>query len=262
LFVQIYSLKAEVRAMKIIFHEAFYQVYASDPAASAGRMEAIMEEVGPAVEVVQAIPATEKQIAAVHTRSHMEYVKSHRVYEVAALAAGGAVMAAEIGLTEPCFGMIRPPGHHASSDSAWGFCYFNNMAIALFHLKEQGKINTAYVLDIDLHFGDGNVNILGGKKWVTVHNVSAGERDAYLQEVRDEMDRCEAAVIGISAGFDNHEDDWGATLKTADYREIGRLVRGAAKRKKGGCFAILEGGYNHSVLGRNALALIEGLSQG
>jgi acetoin utilization deacetylase AcuC-like enzyme len=135
------------------------------------------------------------------------------------------------------------------------------MAIALIHLKEQGRIKTAYVLDIDLHFGDGNVNILEGKDWVTVHNVSEGKRDAYIQEVRDEMERCEADMIGISAGFDNHEDDWGGTLTTDDYREIGRLVRGCAARQNGGCFAILEGGYNHTVLGRNAMALIEGLSQ-
>jgi acetoin utilization deacetylase AcuC-like enzyme len=57
-----------------------------------------------------------------------------------------------------------------------------------------------------------------------------------------------------------HEDDWGGTLSTEDYRDIGRLVRGAANRHGGACFAILEGGYNHQVLGYNALALIQGLS--
>jgi acetoin utilization deacetylase AcuC-like enzyme len=247
--------------MKIVFHEAFYQVYAVDPAAAAGRMEAIMKVLEPAAEVVQAVPATGEQIAAVHTPSHIERVKGEGVYDVAALAAGGAIMAAETGLAEPCFGLIRPPGHHASSDSAWGFCYFNNMAIALTHLKEKGKIATAYVLDIDLHFGDGTVNVLGGKKDVMVYNISADTRDAYLQEVRNEMARCDADIIGISAGFDNHEEDWGATLKTVDYQEIGRLVKGAATRCKGGCFAILEGGYNHRVLGQNAMSLIEGLSE-
>jgi acetoin utilization deacetylase AcuC-like enzyme len=190
----------------------------------------------------------------------LDWVKAQGVYEIAALAAGGALMAAEIGLAEPSFAAIRPPGHHASSDSAWGFCYFNNMAIAVEHLKRQGMIDTAYVLDIDLHFGDGTVNILGSKKEVMVYNVSEGNRETYLQEVRQEMERCEANVIGISAGFDNHEDDWGGTLKTADYEAIGRLVRTAATRCKGGCFALLEGGYNHRVLGQNAMALIEGLS--
>ena len=140
--------------MKVVFHEAFYQVYAGDPAAAAGRMEAIMKVVEPAVETVQAVPATEKQIAAVHTRSHMERVKRQGVHEVAAIAAGGALQAAEIGMAEPCFGLIRPPGHHASSDSAWGFCYYNNMAVAVHHLKARRKIRAAYILDIDFHFGD------------------------------------------------------------------------------------------------------------
>jgi acetoin utilization deacetylase AcuC-like enzyme len=66
-------------------------------------------------------------------------------------------------------------------------------------------------------------------------------------------------VIGISAGFDNHKEDWGQVLSTDDYREIGRIVREASVQRKCGLFAILEGGYNHSVLGRNVMALIEGM---
>jgi acetoin utilization deacetylase AcuC-like enzyme len=127
-------------------------------------------------------------------------------------------------------------------------------------LKRTGKIHRAYVLDIDLHFGDGTVNILEDMKWVTVHNVTAHTRDVYMGEVADEMERCQADIIGISAGFDNHEEDWGGTLATDDYKEIGRMVRAAAERCRGGCFGILEGGYNHQVLGRNVLALIRGLS--
>ena len=133
------------------------------------------------------------------------------------------------------------------------------MAVALEHLKRTGKIKTAYVLDIDLHFGDGTVNILGGKDWVRVYNVDANDREAYMDEVKTEMDQCKVDLIAISAGFDNHERDWGGTLTTEDYREIGRMVLKAAKRSQGGCFGILEGGYNHSVLGHNAMALLEGL---
>ena len=245
--------------MKVIFHEKFYEVYAGDPAAAPGRMEAVVNVIRPFVDMIEPAAATEDQIAAVHTPSHIKRVKGQGIYEVASLAAGGAIMAAELGLNEPCFGLIRPPGHHASSDSAWGFCYFNNMAIAIEDLRNKGKIKTAYVLDIDLHFGDGTVNILGNKKYVAVHNVQAGNRESYVEEVRREMEVCEADIIGISAGFDNHEDDWGGTLKTEDYREIGRLVRRAATRRNAGCFAILEGGYNHQVLGYNVLALMEGL---
>ncbi len=248
--------------MKTVFHEDFYQVYSSDPASAPGRMEAVVEVIRPKAEFVTASPASEEDIARVHEALHIERVKRQGVFEIASLAAGGAIQAATLGLSEPCFGLIRPPGHHASAGSAWGFCYFNNMAVALECLKAQGRIKTAYVLDIDLHFGDGTVNLLKGRSYVTVHNVAAGHRDACLAEVKEEMDFCEADIIGISAGFDNHEDDWGGNLTTEDYREIGELVLEAAGKGGGGCFAILEGGYNHHVLGHNVMALMEGLSGG
>jgi len=246
--------------MKVIFHEDFYQVYTSDPASAEGRMEAVMEVIQPHVEFVETEPASEADITTVHTKAHVEHVRNCGLYPIASLAAGGAIQAAAIGLKEPSFALIRPPGHHASSGSSWGFCYFNNMAIALEVLKRKKKIKTSYILDIDLHFGDGNVNILGNRSYVTVHNVEANHRKAYLKEVADEMDRVRADIIGISAGFDNHEEDWGGVLKTEDYREIGRKVRETALRCNGGFFGILEGGYNHQVLGHNVLALIQGLS--
>ncbi len=246
--------------MKVIFHEDFYVVYTSDPAAAAGRMEAVMDVVESHVDFIKAEAASEADIAAVHTKAHIDDVKGEGLYSIAALAVGGAIQAATLGLKEPAFGLIRPPGHHASSNSSWGFCYFNNMAVAIERLKQTNMIQSAYVLDIDLHFGDGTENILGDKEYVTVYNCAAGSRDAYMDEVADEMARCQADMIGISAGFDNHKEDWGGTLATDDYREIGRLVRAAARRCGGGCFAILEGGYNHQVLGHNVLALVEGLS--
>lgn len=246
--------------MKVIFHEDFYQVYTLDPAAADGRIESVVEVIQSHVDFITAKPALEADIAAVHTEPHIGHIKDRGLYPIAALAAGGAIQAAILGLTEPSFGLIRPPGHHASSGSSWGFCYFNNMAIALEQLKRTKKIQTAYVLDIDLHFGDGTVNILKNKDYVTIHNVKSNLREAYMEEIAEAMTHLEADVIGISAGFDNHKDDWGGTLTTGDYREIGRMVREAAARCGGGCFGILEGGYNHQVLGHNVMALIEGLS--
>jgi acetoin utilization deacetylase AcuC-like enzyme len=246
--------------MKVVFHEDFYKVYTSDPAASAGRMESIVETIESKVEFVRAQPANQKEIEAAHTKTHIDSVRRSGLYEIAALAAGGAVQAASIGLAEPAFGLIRPPGHHASADSSWGFCFFSNMAVALQALKNKGQIKTAYVLDIDLHYGDGTVNILGSKNYVRVHNVAATDRQSFLAEIEKELDGCQVDLIGISAGFDNHRDDWGGLLLTEDYFKIGKLVKTAALRSGGGCFGILEGGYNHQVLGQNLMALIEGLS--
>ena len=246
--------------MKVVFHDNFYQVYTSDPAAEQGRMEAVVEVIGPHVEFITAQEASERDIEAVHSPGQIDYVKRHGMHPIATLAAGGAIQAATIGLVEPCFGLIRPPGHHASANSSWGFCYYNNMAVALAHLKREEMISNAYVLDIDLHYGDGTVNILGNKDYVRIHNLGTSDRNAYLKEVETEMEGCSADIIGVSAGFDNHQEDWGGVLATEDYHEIGRLVRRSAIRSNGGCFAILEGGYNHRVLGHNVLALMEGMS--
>ncbi len=247
--------------MKVVFHEDFYKVYTGDPAAAAGRMEAIVNTIEPHVAFIQAEPAVRQHIAAIHTEMYIQQVENQGLYEIAALAAGGAIQAAQIGLSEPCFGLIRPPGHHASAASAWGFCFFNNMAVALETLRRQKKIKTACVLDIDYHFGDGTVNILDKRNWVTVINTEGRNRSDYLKEVETVMKNCRADLIGISAGFDNHAEDWGGLLYTEDYEEIGRQVRSTADANGGGCFAILEGGYNHDVLGQNVTALIQGMTR-
>lgn len=246
--------------MKVVFHEDFYKVYTSDPAAAAGRMEAVTDVIKQEVEFIEAVIASEEDIAAVHTPSHIDSIRNNGLYDISALAAGGAIQAAEIGLTEPCFALIRPPGHHASSDSAWGFCYFNNMSIALTKLRRQGKIDTAFVLDFDLHYGDGNVNILDKNGWATIYNPDLEDRKDYLGAVEKQMKECKADIIGISAGFDNHREDWGSVLITDDFKNMGQMVRSTAIRNGSGFFAILEGGYNHDILGSNVMALIRGMS--
>jgi len=248
--------------MKVVFHETYYQVYTHDPASARGRLEAVTNVIAPHVEFITPPPATEANITAVHTGLHIEMVRQTGLYDISALAAGGAVQAAEICLTEPCFALIRPPGHHASAGSAWGFCYFNNMAIAVEAMKRADKIESAFILDFDLHYGDGTVNTLGKKDYVSICNVEDHDRNTYMDTVIRELNACRADLIGVSAGFDNHLDDWGGLLYTEDYRIIGRHVRRAAVRNGGGCFGILEGGYNHDVLGRNVQAFIEGLSKG
>jgi acetoin utilization deacetylase AcuC-like enzyme len=246
--------------LKVIYSHSFYPVYTSDPAATAGRIEAVMNALPSGMELIEAEPATEAQIKLAHTMEHIEYVHQEELYDIASLAAGGAIQAARLGLETPTFGAIRPPGHHASRDSSWGFCYFNNMAVALLTLKDEGLIETAAILDFDLHYGDGNVNILDHRSWVTICNPTGHTRDNYLKEVEAFIEANPVDIIGISAGFDHHLDDWGRLLLTQDYHAMGRMVVNSALKNNGGCFAILEGGYNHDVIGQNAAALIEGLS--
>lgn len=247
--------------MKVVWSEKFVDCYAADPAAEPGRMEAIRDVISDHVSFVEAIPASEVDIARCHTRRHIDHVRRVGVYDIAALAAGGAIQAAEIGLTEPCFGLIRPPGHHASADSCWGFCYFNNLAIALEKLRSEARITRALVLDIDLHFGDGTVDILGDRGYAKLVNPSANSPADFIGQVDGALGADVYDIIAISAGFDYARDDWGRLLRESDYTDIGRMVRETARNTGAGFFAILEGGYNHRVLGHNCLALLEGLRE-
>ena len=246
--------------MIVYFDNDFYPEYTRDPAAEAGRMEAIVDEIDSFARLEPCLHATEEEILAAHTRNHLEHVNELGLYPIASLAAGGAIQAAVTGMESPSFGLIRPPGHHASSNSCWGFCYFNNMAISLYALRNRGLIQTAFLLDFDLHYGDGNVNILEDEEWVEILNPDADNRESYLDEVKAALDTTTADVIAVSAGFDYHIDDWGKLLETEDYTTMGRWVFETAIRNKGGCYGILEGGYNHDVLGHNVLAFLEGLA--
>jgi acetoin utilization deacetylase AcuC-like enzyme len=245
--------------MKVFYHDDFRQVYVSDPAAAPGRIEAILAAIRDEVVFEEPLPAAADDIGAIHSPYHIQYVTRQGLYNISALAAGGAIQAATAGLSEPSFALIRPPGHHASADSSWGFCYFNNMAIALDFLKRTGQIKSAYLLDFDLHYGDGNVNILQEKGYVTIHNPSSHARKNYLAEVEAGLAAATDDIFGVSAGFDNHVQDWGGLLETEDYQIMGRMVWEAAQSRGAGCFGILEGGYNHQVLGQNVRAFLRGL---
>jgi len=247
--------------MKVVWSEKFIDSYTSDPAAASGRMEAILDVIKDRVTFVEALPAAEEDIAACHTGAHIAYIRRIGLYDIAALAAGGAIQAAEIGMKEPCFGLIRPPGHHASAGSCWGFCFFNNMAIAMERLKRDGKIRNALVLDIDLHFGDGTVNILGGRGYATLVNPSSNSPADFIRQVDKALGEAAYDVIGISAGFDYAREDWGGVLGESHYTDIGRMVRETARKSGAGFFAILEGGYNHRVLGHNCMALLDGMRE-
>lgn len=248
---------------QVIFHQDYYKVYASDPAADTGRMEAIVEEL-PDFKFVNPKPAIDKDILLVHTDKHLLRVKSSReqVYPIALLAAGGAILASEYAClqSEPMFALIRPPGHHASPEGFWGFCYFNNIAIAIKKLLSEKRITKAAIIDFDLHYGDGTDNTFRASSDVVYYHVEGQTRNQFVQNVKkffqslDEVD-----IIGVSAGFDRHEDDWGGLLTTEDYHSIGNIIRKFSEDLcPGKRFGVLEGGYNHNVLGKNVRAFLNG----
>ena len=249
--------------MKIVYHPRYQEVYASDPAAKAGRIESILSKVSPHFELVTPEPASIDDIKLVHTNWHIADIQRMReTYEVALLAAGGAIKAAELAINgEPAFGLIRPPGHHASPDSCWGFCFFNNVAISIAKLRVEGKINRAVILDFDLHFGDGTDNIFSRVPEVVYHHPEDRNRQDFVDGIARYLDKQRADIIAVSAGFDRHVDDWGGLLTTEDYQTIGKLVKEFSEQVcQGRRYGVLEGGYNHDVLGRNVRAFLDGMS--
>jgi acetoin utilization deacetylase AcuC-like enzyme len=249
--------------MKIVYHARYTEAYTSDPAASPGRIEAILKELEGDYDFVEPQAASEDDLELVHTRNHIESIKRDKhLYEIACLAAGGAIKAAQIAMEgEASFGLIRPPGHHASPDHCWGFCYFNNIAVALAKLQSENLIGSALILDFDLHFGDGTNNIFAGTK-IKYFQPSHHDRQRFVEEITNKFRQENGySILAISAGFDRHVEDWGGQLTTDDYRIIGKLGKEAAEGNcKGRRFAVLEGGYNHNVLGRNIKAFLEGLT--
>lgn len=250
--------------MKVVYHPRYLEVYSGDPAAAPGRMESIVEELRRSgFEFVEPESASEEDILLVHTERHLEYVKSLRLYENALLAVGGAIKASENALSgEPCFGAIRPPGHHAGRDSSWGFCYFNNIAVAVERLRRSERIENALIIDFDLHYGDGTAEIFSDIEEVTYYHLPSGNRMEQIKALRRFLAYAgDYDLVAVSAGFDRHVDDWGGVLETEDYRKIGELIgEFAENRCRGRVFAVLEGGYNHSVLGRNVRVFLEGLA--
>jgi len=86
--------------------------------------------------------------------------------EAAELAAGCSIALAEALFQDRIlngYAIVRPPGHHAKCGAAGGFCFYNNAMLAASYLLHKGK--KVYIVDWDLHFGDGTVNILNSPKF-------------------------------------------------------------------------------------------------
>ncbi|MBU2615077.1 MAG: histone deacetylase [Elusimicrobia bacterium] len=233
-------------------------------------------------EFVEPEKCSEGDILAVHTQAMVEKVKTLAfsdpdikpipgIYEYALLSAGAAITASEIALKGlPAFSLMRPPGHHATKSHSGGFCYFNNIAIAVKKLILSGTAPVA-ILDIDCHHGNGTQNIFLGKEnilFVSLHQIplypgsgltseknclnfplppETGE-EKYLKTLEialKEIEKFKPAVIAVSAGFDTYIRDplTQMNLETATYEKIGKMIAALHTKR----FAVLEGGYSRDL---------------
>jgi acetoin utilization deacetylase AcuC-like enzyme len=244
-------------------------------------------------------PATREELRRVHSDRHLDDMlqmagraaaldedtfTSPESYQIALLAAGAAVQAAEHALDtgEPAFALVRPPGHHAERDRAMGFCLFNNVAVAAAAAIARGLSRVA-VVDIDVHHGNGTQSMFYDDPrvlYVSTHQfpfypgtgaagevgagpgtgftfnlpLAAGATDAdYARAYAAIAARLEdyaPELLLISAGYDAHQDDPLASMRvtTAGYAAILRTLTGSAARIGCPIALVTEGGYDLDAL--------------
>jgi acetoin utilization deacetylase AcuC-like enzyme len=240
-------------------------------------------------EFVEPSPADDWELLGIHDADYLFNVKKglvedsdtpayNNIYEFARLSAGSALLASKI----KGFSLMRPPGHHVGRNGAAlgaytrGFCYLNNIAIAV---KESGK--HTLILDIDGHHGNGTQEIFQGDPkvtYVSLHqspnypgtgNFTEGNcinfalpgdlgGKRYLETLDKALSMVDLAkfeAVAVSAGFDTHQGDLATLgLVEQDYFEIGKKV---AQLKKP-AFFVLEGGYVGEKVGLDIDSLLRG----
>ena len=254
--------------MRVVFHEKFHESDYSedkyDNAADSGRLVGIIDalRVEGRYSVEEPTPATRHDLLRGHSEAHVASIEGKpHLFAMASLAAGAAILASDLAIRgEPTFACVRPPGHHASRSVAWGHCTFSNVALALLRLRDEGLIRSAYVVDFDLHTGDGTVDVLRSWPEAQVFNPYGESAAEYLSVVEDRLKQApQVDILAVSAGFDTYLHDLGHKLSTEDYFTIGRLLQAYAIRLgHQRRFAVLEGGYYLPDLGKNVLAFCRG----
>jgi len=190
-----------------------------------------------------------------------------------ALASAGAALEAlrEARAGGMAFSLMRPPGHHASRHRAMGFCYLNNVAVAVLEALATGAQRVA-VFDFDVHHGNGTEAILLNQPgaaffsvhqspwypWTGIRNMGSNcfnyplpprtPRAEYRRVLEDALKLMRAfkpALIAVSAGFDAcARDPLGQmSLEAEDYYWLGQSLR----RPGVPVFSLLEGGYSEDL---------------
>ena len=223
-------------------------------------------------EFIEPKPATKEDILLVHTNELHNKVKDQNYFDVDTpaidiryplLAVGGAILASKLN----GFSILRPPGHHAGRNFLGGFCYFNNIAIAVKKLEKR-----TVILDLDVHHGNGTEDIFLGREdilYLSLHqqNIFPGtglrsernclnyplpprtDEQLYLKTLKkalQEKNKFKPEVLAISIGFDTYHKETLANfkLRKESYRKIANLIR---KNLSEDLFLVLEGGYNEDI---------------
>ena len=285
---------------------------------NAGRIRAIEAALDGAslsgLVAVEPPRATQEQLARVHDPDHLaslaafcaggggmidlDTVASQGSWEAALRAAGAACDALErmlAGEDSSAFCALRPPGHHAETDKAMGFCLVNQVAVAAAHACSRGA-ERVLVFDWDVHHGNGTEAIFKDSSsvlYASVHGwplypgtgdigyTGEGEGEGYTVNMPvpngsgDELFTAlaehvvapivrefEPGLVAISAGFDAHREDPLASCEVteAGFRSMAAQLADVAAHVGAPVLVCLEGGYDLGALGRSVVAMLEGLA--
>ncbi|MCM8777247.1 MAG: histone deacetylase [Candidatus Omnitrophica bacterium] len=282
--------------MKVLYSEEFLKYYETGHPESPERVKSIKEflEKKRIGDFINPVSCSEEDLLLAHTEELIKRVKESNFYDTdtpniqniyyyAALSCGSAISAAYIALNgEIAFSLARPPGHHAGRNTLGGFCYFNNMAVAVKKILKEHKVKIA-VLDIDGHHGNGTEEILKeneGVIYVSLHQYPAfpgtgttsfnncynfpifpgSTPENYIQKFKKAIDIImdfSPNLMGISLGFDAHYSDplLDLPLDDAHYYRMAKQISTITKN----IFIILEGGYNIKTIGNTCYCFINGL---
>jgi acetoin utilization deacetylase AcuC-like enzyme len=220
-------------------------------------------------------------------------------FAVARLAAGAATLAVDevFNDADNAIALVRPPGHHATSDRAMGFCLFNNVAIAARYAQVHYGADRVLIIDWDVHHGNGTQEIFYRDPSVfyfsthqypyypgtgsasergldkgegTTLNVpltegtsAAAHREAFEGALKAIEKTFPPDLVIISAGFDSRRGDplGGLMLEDSDFSVMTNQVMEMAYRTASGrVISVLEGGYNLNTLGETVRTHVAALS--
>jgi acetoin utilization deacetylase AcuC-like enzyme len=278
--------------------------------------EAMSERDWLGFELRDAPEASIDQIERVHPPSHIEHVRrstergvsldpdtpvSPGSFSAALHSAGGAVAMVDAllgGDARLAFCGLRPPGHHAETATAMGFCLFNNVAVASRHALDAHGLSRVFVLDWDVHHGNGTNEVFHGSNEVLfaslhqwplypgtgpLEDVGSGEgegfslnlpmppgsgEDEWLSIVQHVVlpaaREFKPELVLVSAGFDAHRADPLANcmLETSSFGELAGHVRDLAAELDVPLGAVLEGGYDLEALSSSVVATLGSLADG
>jgi acetoin utilization deacetylase AcuC-like enzyme len=219
-------------------------------------------------------------------------------WEVVLRGVGGTLQAIDKvldGEVQNAFVACRPPGHHAESERAMGFCLFNNIGIGARHAQKKHGLKRVAIVDFDVHHGNGTQEIFysdpsvlyasthqmplypgtGAARETGVGNIfnaplSPGDggdrlRAAYNEKILPALDTFKPELIIVSAGFDAHERDPLASLRmqAEDFAWVTQeLMKSAQKNCEGRLVSVLEGGYDLQGLSDSVSAHVQELMKG